>query len=31
MSKDICCPKGSYGRLDNKYSDWGLIESVNGM
>lgn len=31
MSKDICCPKGSYGKLDNIHLDRGVVETVDGM
>jgi dienelactone hydrolase len=31
MSKDICCPKGSHGRLDNNHVDRGTITNVDGM
>ena len=31
MSKDICCPKGSHGKLSNNYLDKGVIDNIDGM
>ena len=31
MSADICCPKGSYGKLCTNYQDKGVVETVDGM
>lgn len=31
MAKDICCPKGSYGKLKNSHVDRGVVKTVDGM
>ncbi len=31
MGGEVCCPKGSYGKLNCNYKDRGVIENVDGM
>jgi hypothetical protein len=31
MAKDICCPKGSYGKLKSNHEDRGVVKTVDGM
>lgn len=31
MSMDFCCPKGSYGKLENIHLDKGVVMNSQGM
>jgi dienelactone hydrolase len=31
MGGEVCCPKGSYGKLNTNYKWRGTIENVDGM